>query len=148
MCVDKMVVICCENVIENDMCIFSDKIVWNPENLVVFFYGGLIPTYFRVDSLAVNETIILFHISHNAPVLHPIMHHFAPEICAQFYKKMVHCGYLSNALWDVCLGTSEGILKNMGKMCHTNPLEVMIQNHNKTRHSEIACIFRGIYCST
>ena len=93
MCVDKMVVICCETVIENDMYIFSDKIVWNPENLVVFFfYGGLIPTYFRVDSLAVNETIILFHISHNAPVLHPIMHNFVPEICAQFYKK-------NGALW-------------------------------------------------
>ena len=46
----------------------------------------------------------LLHKSQNPPVSYPTMHHSVKEMCnmcAHFCYKMVHCGYLCNALWEL-----------------------------------------------
>ena len=49
-----------------------------------------------------------FHISHNAPVPYPIIHHFVAEMCTHVHISVTKgciVGYLSDALWDLWNGS-------------------------------------------
>ena len=55
-----------------------------------------------------TEWIDQYHISHNAPVPYPTMHHFVTEMCtcvhnAPFCNRDVHFSVKNGTLWDICL---------------------------------------------
>ena len=106
-----------------------------------------------------NDTwlIALLHRSHNAPVLHPTMHHFVKEmfardICSHFCSRMVNCGLFvwcnerfeyQNYLFHSCFRVLSGISLDLGEY-HAWCCWPFSWRHHP-RHHSLYKMWNGLY---
>ena len=90
--------------------IFSGRVIQVPQ----YFFNKI-----WIVSLRTVCGIELWHTSHNAPVTCPTMHHFGTQMCTCVHISVtIWCivGYLSNALWEVWVGSIGSRIVTLSKI--------------------------------